>query len=160
TTKERFEALRSGELDVLARNTTWTIDRDSKQNMSFVGVNYYDGQGFIVKKSANISAGKQLDGATVCVQTGTTTQLNLAHFFRTTKLQYKTLVFDKLDEALRAYQADRCDSFTTDASGLYASRLQLANPDDHVVLPDIISKEPLGPAVRQADPHWFTIVRW
>ncbi len=160
TTKERFEALRSGELDVLARNTTWTIDRDSRQNLSFIGINYYDGQGFMVKKTANVTAGKQLDGATICVQTGTTTELNLADFFRANKIQYKTLVFDKLDEALRAYQADRCDSFTTDASGLYAARLQMASPDDHVVLPDIISKEPLGPAVRQGDPQWFTIVRW
>ena len=160
TTKERFEALRSGELDVLARNTTWTIDRDSKQNLSFIGTNYYDGQGFIVKKAAKVTGAKQLDGATVCVQTGTTTELNLADFFRANKLQYKTLVFDKLDEALRAYQADRCDSFTTDASGLYGARLQMASPDDHVVLPDIISKEPLGPAVRQGDSQWFTIVRW
>jgi general L-amino acid transport system substrate-binding protein len=160
TTKERFEALRSGELDMLARNTTWTIDRDSKQNLSFIGVNYYDGQGFMVKKSANVTSGRQLDGATVCVQTGTTTELNLADFFRTNKLQYKTLVFDKLDEALRAYNADRCDSFTTDVSGLYAARLQLAKPDNHVVLPDLISKEPLGPVVRQTDPQWFTTVRW
>jgi general L-amino acid transport system substrate-binding protein len=160
TTKERFTALQSGELDVLARNTTWTLSRDSSQGMSFAGINYYDGQGFIVKKAANVKTAKELGGATVCVQTGTTTELNLADFFRTNKLQYKPLVFEKLDEALRAYQADRCDSFTTDASGLYASRLQLANPDDHVVLPDIISKEPLGPAVRQGDPQWFTIARW
>jgi general L-amino acid transport system substrate-binding protein len=160
TTKERFTALQSGELDVLSRNTTWTLSRDSSQGMNFAAVNYYDGQGFIVKKAANIKTAKELGGATVCVQTGTTTELNLADFFRTNKLQYKPLVFDKLDEALRAYQADRCDSFTTDASGLYASRLQLANPDDHVVLPDIISKEPLGPVVRQGDSQWFTIARW
>jgi general L-amino acid transport system substrate-binding protein len=160
TTKERFTALQSGELDVLSRNTTWTISRDSSLGLSFVGVNYYDGQGFMVKKSAGVKVGKDLSGATVCVQTGTTTELNLADFFRTNKLQYKPLVFEKLDEALRAYQADRCDSFTTDASGLYASRLQLAKPDDHLVLPDIISKEPLGPVVRQGDSQWFTIVRW
>jgi general L-amino acid transport system substrate-binding protein len=160
TTKERFTALQSGELDVLARNTTWTLARDSSLGLSFVGVNYYDGQGFIVKKSANVKSGKELAGATVCVQTGTTTELNLADFFRTNNLQYKTLVFEKSDEALKAYQADRCDSYTTDASGLYSVRLQMARPDDHVVLPDIISKEPLGPAVRQADSQWFTIIKW
>jgi general L-amino acid transport system substrate-binding protein len=160
TTKERFTALQSGELDILARNTTWTIARDSSLGLSFAGVNYYDGQGFIVKKATKLKSAKELAGATVCVQTGTTTELNLADFFRTNKLQYKPLVFEKLDEALRAYEADRCDSFTTDASGLYASRLQLAKPDDHMVLPDIISKEPLGPVVRQADSQWFTIVKW
>jgi general L-amino acid transport system substrate-binding protein len=160
TTKERFEALRSGEIDMLARGTTWSIDRDSKQGLSFVGVSYYDGQGFMVKKSLGVSEAKQLSGATVCAQTGSTSELNLSDFFRTNKLPYKTLVFDKLDEALRAYQADRCDAFTTDTSGLYGARLQLARPDDHVVLPDIISKEPLGPAVRQNDSQWFTIVRW
>jgi general L-amino acid transport system substrate-binding protein len=160
TTKERFTALQSGEIDVLVRNTTWTISRDSSLGLSFAGINYYDGQGFMVKKATKLKSAKELGGATVCVQTGTTTELNLADFFRANKLQYKPLVFDKLDEALRAYQADRCDSFTTDASGLYAARLQIGNPDDHVVLPDIISKEPLGPVVRQGDPHWFTIVKW
>ncbi len=160
TTKERFTALQSRELDVLARNTTWTLQRDSQQGLAFAGVNYYDGQGFIVKKSAGVKTGKELSGATVCVQTGTTTELNLADFFRSNNLQYKTLVFDKADEALKAYQADRCDSYTTDASGLYSVRLQMAKPDDHMVLPDIISKEPLGPAVRQDDFQWFTIVKW
>jgi general L-amino acid transport system substrate-binding protein len=160
TTKERFTALQSGELDVLARNTTWTLARDSSLGLSFAGVNYYDGQGFMVKKSANLKSAKELAGATVCVQTGTTTELNLADFFRTNNLQYKTLVFEKADEALRAYQSDRCDAFTTDASGLYAQRLQMPAPDAHVVLPDIISKEPLGPVVRQADSQWFTIVKW
>ena len=160
TTKERFTALQSRELDLLARNTTWTLQRDSAQGLSFVGVNYYDGQGFIVKKAANVKSGKELAGATVCVQSGTTTELNLADFFRSNNLQYKTLVFEKADEALKAYQADRCDSYTTDISGLYSVRLQMAKPDDHVVLPDIISKEPLGPAVRQDDSQWFTIVKW
>jgi general L-amino acid transport system substrate-binding protein len=160
TPKERFTALQSGEIDVLSRNTTWTISRDSSLGLSFAGVNYYDGQGFMVKKTTKIKSAKELGGATVCVQTGTTTELNLADFFRTNKLQYKPLVFEKLDDALRAYQADRCDSYTTDASGLYASRLQMANPDDHIVLPDIISKEPLGPVVRQGDFQWFTIVKW
>ncbi|MBX9590283.1 MAG: amino acid ABC transporter substrate-binding protein [Hyphomonadaceae bacterium] len=160
TTKERFTALQSRELDVLARNTTWTLQRDSAQGLSFIGVNYYDGQGFIVKKSANVKSAKELAGATVCVQSGTTTELNLADFFRSNKLEYKTLVFEKSDEALKAYQADRCDSYTTDVSGLYSVRLQMAKPADHVVLPDIISKEPLGPAVRQDDGQWFTIVKW
>ncbi len=160
TAKERFTALQSGEIDVLIRNTTWTMSRDSSLGTSFAGINYYDGQGFMVKKSLGVKTAKELKGATVCVQTGTTTELNLADFFRTNKLEYKPLVFDKLDEALRAYQADRCDSFTTDASGLYASRLVLAKPEEHIVLPDIISKEPLGPTVRQGDFQWFTIVKW
>jgi len=160
TTKERFTALQSRELDVLARNTTWTLQRDSAQGLSFVGVNYYDGQGFIVKKAANVKSAKELAGATICVQSGTTTELNLADFFRSNNLQYKTLVFEKADEATKAYQNDRCDSYTTDVSGLYSVRLQMGKPEDHVVLPDIISKEPLGPAVRQDDFQWFTIVKW
>ncbi|MBO0763935.1 MAG: amino acid ABC transporter substrate-binding protein [Hyphomicrobiaceae bacterium] len=160
TTKERFTALQSGEIDVLNRNTTWTISRDSSLGLSFAGVNYYDGQGFMVKKAAGVKSGKELGGATICVQTGTTTELNLADFFRINNLQYKPLVFEKMDEALRAYQANRCDAFTTDASQLYAVRLLTSNPDEHIVLPDIISKEPLGPAVRQGDSQWFTIVRW
>ena len=160
TTKDRFTALQSGEVDILTRNTTWTISRDSSLGLSFAGVNFYDGQGFMVKKSAGVKSGKELGGATVCMLQGTTTELNAADFFRSNKLQYKPVVFEKLDELLRAYGADRCDAFTTDASGLYSSRLQLANPNDHVVLPDIISKEPLGPVVRQADAQWFTIVKW
>jgi general L-amino acid transport system substrate-binding protein len=160
TPKERFAALQSREVDVLARSTTWTIARDSSAGFSFVGVNYYDGQGFMVRKSAGVKLGKELGGATVCVQTGTTTELNLADFFRTSNLPYKPVVFDKIDEAVRAYANNRCDAYTTDASGLYSVRLQLANPDEHVVLPDIISKEPLGPLVRQDDFQWFTIVKW
>jgi general L-amino acid transport system substrate-binding protein len=160
TPKERFAALQSREVDVLARSTTWTIQRDSSAGFSFVGVNYYDGQGFMVRKSAGVKLGKELGGATVCVQTGTTTELNLADFFRTSNLPYKPVVFDKVDEAVRAYANNRCDAYTTDASGLYSVRLQLANPDEHVVLPDIISKEPLGPLVRQDDFQWFTIVKW
>ena len=160
TTKERFTALQSGELDVLARNTTWTLQRDSAQGLSFIGVNYYDGQGFMVKKALGVKVGKELNGATVCVQSGTTTELNLADFFKASNLQYKTLVFEKADEALIAYQAGRCDSFTTDVSGLYSMRLRMQTPDEHLVLPDLISKEPLGPAVRQGDSQWFTIVKW
>lgn len=160
TAKERFTALQSGEIDVLVRNTTWTLARDSSLGLSFTGVNYYDGQGFMVKKSLGVKSGKELSGATVCVQTGTTTELNLADFFRTNKMEYKPVVFEKADEILQAYQAGRCDVYTTDASGLYAVRLQMQRPDDHVVLPDIISKEPLGPSVRQGDSQWFTIVKW
>jgi len=160
TAKERFTALQSGEIDVLNRNTTWSLARDSSLGLSFVGVNYYDGQGLIVKKSLGVKSAKELNGASVCVQTGTTTELNLADFFRVNKMEYKPVVFEKADEAIAAYQAARCDAYTTDASGLYAQRLQMQAPDDHIVLPEIISKEPLGPSVRQGDSQWFTIVRW
>jgi general L-amino acid transport system substrate-binding protein len=160
TAKERFSALQSGEIDVLVRNTTWTIARDSAQGMSFVGVNYYDGQRFIVKKSLNVKSARELDGASICVQTGTTTELNLADYFRTNKIKYRPVVFEKLDEAINAYAAGRCDSYTTDGSGLSSVLLQLPKPDEHVILPEIISKEPLGPVVRQGDPHWFTLVKW
>jgi general L-amino acid transport system substrate-binding protein len=160
TAKERFTALQSGEIDVLSRNTTWTLARDSSLGLSFVGVNYYDGQGLMVKKSLNVKSGKELSGASVCVQTGTTTELNLADYFRVNKMDYKPVVFEKPEETIAAYQAGRCDVYTTDASGLYAQRLQMQKPDDHIVLPEIISKEPLGPSVRQGDSQWFTIVKW
>jgi general L-amino acid transport system substrate-binding protein len=160
TPKERFTALNSGEVDVLIRTTTWTLQRDSAQGLSFTGINYYDGQGFMVKKSLGVKRAKELAGASICVQTGTTTELNLADFFRTNNLQYKSVVFEKIDEAVAAYQAGRCDSYTTDQSGLYAARLLMQKPDDHIVLPDVISKEPLGPSVRQGDSQWFTIVKW
>lgn len=160
TAKERFTALQSGEIDVLIRNTTWTLARDNQLGLSFTGVNYYDGQGFMIKKSLGVKSAKELGGATVCVQTGTTTELNLADYFRANNLQYKPVVFEKADEILQAYQAGRCDVYTTDASGLYAQRLQMQKPDDHMILPDIISKEPLGPSVRQGDSQWFTIVKW
>ena len=158
--KERFTALQSGEIDVLARNSTWTISRDSSLGLAFVATNYYDGQGFMVKKSLGVKSAKELKGASVCVQTGTTTELNLADFFRTNKLEYKPVVFEKNDEVVAAYDAGRCDSMTTDASGLYAERLRMKNPDENIVLPEIISKEPLAPAVRQGDSQWFTIVKW
>ena len=160
TAKERFTALQSGEIDVLNRNTTWTLARDSSLGLSFVGTNYYDGQGLMVKTGLKVKSAKELDGATVCVQTGTTTELNLADYFRVNKLAYKPVVFEKADEILQAYQAGRCDVYTTDASGLYAQRLQMQKPDEHIVLPEIISKEPLGPSVRQGESQWFTIVRW
>lgn len=160
TAQARFTALQSGEIDVLVRNTTWTMGRDSSLGLSFAGVNYYDGQGMMVKKALGVKSAKELSGATVCVQTGTTTELNLADYFRVNKMEYKPVVFEKADETIQAYQAGRCDVYTTDASGLYAQRLQMQQPDAHIVLPEIISKEPLGPSVRQGDSQWFTIVKW
>jgi general L-amino acid transport system substrate-binding protein len=158
--KDRFTALQSGEVDMLARNTTWTMDRDTKLGLTFAGVNYYDGQGFMVKKSLGVTSALQLGGASVCVQTGTTTELNLADFFKRNNMEYKPVVFEQNTEVNSTYDAGGCDAVTTDASGLYATRLVLKAPDDHVVLPEIISKEPLGPAVRQGDDQWFNIVKW
>jgi len=160
TAKERFTALQSGEVDLLSRNTTWSMSRDTAQGMSFAGVIYYDRQGFMVKAALGVKSAKELAGASICVQTGTTTELNLADFFRTNKLDYKPVVFEKNDEAVAAYNSGRCDAYTTDASGLYSERLKLGKIDEHVVLPDTISKEPLGPAVRQGDPAWANVVRW
>jgi general L-amino acid transport system substrate-binding protein len=158
--KERFTALQSGEIDLLARNTTWTMSRDTTQGLTFSGVNYYDGQGFMVKKASGVTSAKQLAGATVCVQSGTTSELNLADYFRTNAITYKVVVFEKQDESLSAYNQGRCDAFTTDASGLYSERLKLGAVDQHIVLPEIISKEPLGPVVRQGDEQWINVVRW
>jgi len=160
TAKERFTALQSGEIDLLSRNTTWSMSRDTTLGLEFGPVSYYDGQGFLVKKALAVKSAKELNGATICVQTGTTTELNLADFFRANKLQYKSVVFEKADEAVNAYNSGRCDAYTTDASGLYSERLKLAKPDDHLVLPEIISKEPLGPAVKQGDFPWFNLVKW
>ncbi|MBH0236577.1 amino acid ABC transporter substrate-binding protein [Methylobrevis albus] len=158
--KERFTALQSGEIDVLVRNSTWTMSRDTQLGLAFAGVNYYDGQGFMVKKGLGVASAKELDGASVCVQTGTTTELNLSDYFKANGLTYNPVVFEKLEEVNAAYDAGRCDVYTTDASGLYAIRLTFSNPDEHVVLPEIISKEPLGPVVRQGDGQWFNIVKW
>ena len=158
TAKERFPALQAGEVDLLSRTTTWTLSRDV--GYVFAGIMYYDGQGFIVKKSLGLKSAKELKGATICVQTGTTTELNLADYFRSNKMDYKTVVFEKPDEAVAAYEAGRCDAYTTDQSGLYAQRLKMKNADDNVILPDIISKEPLGPMVRQGDFQWFTLAKW
>jgi general L-amino acid transport system substrate-binding protein len=158
--KERFTALQSGEVDVLSRNSTWTISRDTSLGLDFVGVTYYDGQGFIVRKSLGVKSAKELNGASICTETGTTTELNLADYFRSNKIDYKVVAFAKNDEAVAAYDSGRCDAYTTDQSGLYANRLKLAKPDDHLVLPDIISKEPLAPAVRHGDNQWGDIVRW
>ena len=160
TAKERFTALQSGEVDVLSRTTTWTASRDSSMGMSFAGTMFYDGQGLMVKKSLGVKAAKELNGASVCVQTGTTTELNLADFFRTNKITYKPVVFEKSDEALKAYESGRCDAYTTDRSGLAADRTLLAKPDDTIVLPDIISKEPLGPVVGAGDAQFFNLAKW
>ncbi|MBE0694271.1 MAG: amino acid ABC transporter substrate-binding protein [Aquamicrobium sp.] len=159
---ERFTALQSGEIDLLARNTTWTLSRDTSLGFNFTGVNYYDGQGFMINatKLPGINSALQLSGAAICVQTGTTTELNLADYFAANNMQYNPVVFQGFDETNAAYEAGRCDAYTTDQSGLYALRLTLANPDEHVVLPEIISKEPLGPAVRQGDDQWFDIIKW
>ena len=161
TTQQRFTALQSGEVDLLARNSTWTISRDTSLALNFVGVNYYDGQGFMVPKKLNVKSAKQLNGATICVQPGTTTELNLADYFRANKMSFKPVVIEKLEEVLNAYFNGRCDVFTTDQSGLVALRATRApKPEDHVILPELISKEPLGPAVRHGDDRWFDIVKW
>jgi general L-amino acid transport system substrate-binding protein len=160
TAKERFTALQSGEIDILSRNTTWTMSRDTSLGLKFAGITYYDGQGFMVRKSLNVTSALQLSGATVCTQTGTTTELNLADFFRSKNMKYELVSFEKNEEVLKAYDSGRCDAYTTDASGLYAERVKLTNPNDHLVLPEIISKEPLGPVVRQGDDPWFNVVKW
>ncbi|HWK96195.1 MAG TPA: amino acid ABC transporter substrate-binding protein [Pseudolabrys sp.] len=158
--KDRFTALQSGEVDLLARNTTWTSSRDTQLGLNFTGINYYDGQGFMVRKGLKVNSALELNEASVCVQQGTTTELNLADYFRANNMKLKTVTFASSDEAIKAYDSGRCDAFTTDASGLYAERLRLANPGDHIVLPEIISKEPLGPSVRHGDDQWFDVVKW
>ncbi|HRJ69776.1 MAG TPA: amino acid ABC transporter substrate-binding protein [Beijerinckiaceae bacterium] len=158
--KDRFTALQSKEVDVLVRNTTWTSSRDTSLGLNFAGVNYYDGQGFMVRKKLKVQSALELSGASVCTQQGTTTELNLADFFRARNMKFEAVVFATNDETIKAYDAGRCDAFTTDASGLYAERLRLANADDHIVLPEIISKEPLGPATRHGDDQWYDIVKW
>jgi general L-amino acid transport system substrate-binding protein len=160
TGKTRFTKLNSGEGDVLWRNTTITFTRDVGVKLTFVGVNYYDGQGFMVRKSLGVKSAKELDGASVCIQTGTTTELNLADFFRMNNMKYEAVPIETNSEARTAYLAKRCDSYTTDASGLYGSRVTFPFPDDHMILPEIISKEPLGPATRQGDDQWADVIRW
>jgi general L-amino acid transport system substrate-binding protein len=176
TAQQRFTAVQSGEVDILSRTTTWTLSRDTSLGLNFVGVNYYDGQGFMVRKGGGaasakdgkkakaaraITSAKQLNGATVCVQPGTTTELNLSDYFRTNKMTFKPVVIEKLEEVLNAYFTGRCDVYTTDISGLVAVRASRApKPEDHVILPEVISKEPLGPAVRHGDDRWFDIVKW
>jgi len=161
TAQQRFTALQSGEVDVLSRNTTWTLQRDTELGLNFGPVVYYDGQGFMVTKKSGIKSAKELNGATICVQPGTTTELNLADYFRANKMNFKPLVIEKLDEVFAAYLSGRCDVFTTDRSGLAATRVARApNPEDHVILPEVISKEPLAPTVRQGDDQWNDVVRW
>lgn len=160
TAKERFTALQSGEIDILSRNTTWSMTRDTSLGLKFAGVMYYDGAGFMVRSSMGVDSALKLSGAAICVQTGTTTELNLADYFKANKMEYKVVAFEKEEEVLGAYEDGRCDAYTTDQSGIYAQRLKLAKPDDHVVLPEIISKEPLGPLVRQGDDAWFNVVKW
>jgi general L-amino acid transport system substrate-binding protein len=160
STKTRFTALASGEVDLLSRNTTWTYSRDVDLKFEFAGVNYYDGQGFIVPKELGVTSAKELDGATICVQTGTTTELNLADYFRKNNISYEPVPIETNAEALQQYNAGACDAYTTDASGLAASRATFETPTDHVILPEIISKEPLGPLVRHGDNEWGDIVRW
>lgn len=161
TAQQRFTALQSGEIDLLARNTTWTLTRDASLGLTFVGVNYYDGQGFMVPKKLNVKSAKQLKGATVCVQSGTTTELNLTDYSRANNLGIKPVVFEKLEAALAAYASGRCQAYTTDSSGLASNRAKdMTVPDDHVILPELISKEPLGPAVRRGDDDFAAIVKW
>ncbi len=161
TAQQRFTLLQSGEIDVLTRNTTWSLLRDTEQGFTFAPVTYFDGQGFMVPKKLGVKSAKELDGATICVQPGTTTELNLADYFRTNHMTFKPLVIEKLDEVENAYFSGRCDAYTTDRSGLAATRASKApNPEDHVILPEVISKEPLAPAVRHGDDEWFDIVKW
>ena len=158
--KQRFTALSSGEIDILSRNTTWTMTRDTQLGLNFAGVNYYDGQGMMVPTALGVKSATELDGANICTNTGTTTELNITDYFRSNKMSFNLIAFEKADEVVAAYDAGRCDVYTTDRSGLAAQRGKLTKPDSHVVLPEIISKEPLGPVVRQGDDQWFNIVRW
>ena len=158
--KERFTALQSGEIDILARNTTETFTRDAALGLDFVGINYYDGQGFMVRKDLGVKSALDLAGAAVCTNTGTTTEMNVADYFRSNNMPYNVVAFEKMDEVVAAYDAGRCDVFTTDRSGLAAQRTKLSNPADHTILPETISKEPLGPVVRHGDNRFGDIVRW
>jgi general L-amino acid transport system substrate-binding protein len=157
---ERFAALQAGRIDVLSRNSTWTISRETEFGLMFAGVTYFDGQGFLVRKSRSVTSALELDGGKVCVQSGTTTELNLRDFFRSNNMTYEAVVFAAAEDARSAYDLGRCDVLTSDVSQLHAERLKFSKPDDHLVLPDVISKEPLGPAVRQGDDQWLNIVKW
>ncbi len=158
--KDRFTALQSGEIDVLSRNSTWTLSRDTSLGLNYTGVTYYDGQGFLVRKSLKVNSALELNSASICVQTGTTNEQNVADYFKANNMKYEIIAFGTADETVKAYEAGRCDVFTSDVSQLYAERLKLANPADHGVLPEVISKEPLGPVVRHGDDQWFDIVKW
>jgi general L-amino acid transport system substrate-binding protein len=158
--KDRFTALQSGEIDVLSRNTTWTLSRDTSLGVNFTGVIYYDGQGFMVKKALKVNSALELNSASICVQTGTTNEQNVADYFKGNNMKYEVIAFANADEAIKAYESGRCDVFTSDVSQLYAQRLKLTTPADHQVLPEVISKEPLGPLVRHGDDQWFDVVKW
>ena len=158
--KDRFTALQSGEIDVLSRVTSWTLSRDTSLGFNFAAVTYYDGQGFLIRKSLKVNSALQLNGASICTQTGTTSELNLADFFRTHKIKYELVAFATADEVVKAYDTGRCDVFSTDLSQLHAERLKLINPSEHAILPEIISKEPLAPVVRHGDDQWLDIARW
>ena len=160
TTTERFTALQTGEIDVLVRNTTWSFTRDVNLGIEFVGANFYDGQGFMVSKDLNVKSAKELNGASVCIQAGTTAEQNIADFFAANSITFKQVVFESSDEATKLYDTGRCDVYTTDTSGLAARRTTLSKPATHVILPEVISKEPLGPAVRAGDPQWANIAKW
>uniref|UniRef100_UPI003AA8E78C amino acid ABC transporter substrate-binding protein n=4 Tax=Terasakiella pusilla TaxID=64973 RepID=UPI003AA8E78C len=160
TAKERFTALQSGEIDILSRNTTWTHTRDTSLGLNFAGVNYYDGQGFLVQKELGVKSALELDGASVCIQSGTTTELNLADYFKLNGMSFSPVVYDTSDQTVQGFAAGRCDILTSDQSQLYALRSKLDDPSKAVVLPEVISKEPLGPVVRQGDDAWFNIVKW
>ena len=160
TAKERFTALQSGEIDMLSRNTTWTLTRDASLGLNFAGVNYYDGQGFMVSKDLGVDSALKLDGASICIQAGTTTELNLADYFKANSMKYRAVTYDSSDQTIKGFEAGRCDVLTSDQSQLYALRIKLAKPEKAIVLPEIISKEPLGPVVRQGDDKWFNIVKW
>ncbi len=160
TAKERFTALQSGEIDILSRNTTWTLTRDASLGLNFAGVNYYDGQGFMVTKSLGVKSALELDGAAVCIQAGTTTELNLADYFGEHGMKYKSVTYDTSDATIKGFEAGRCDMLTSDQSQLYSLRIKLKNPGSAMVLPEVISKEPLGPVVAQGDDKWFNVVRW
>ena len=160
TSAVRFTALAAGEVDILARNTTWTYSRDTDLKQTFLGVNYYDGQGMMVPKSLGVTSGTELDGANVCTQTGTTTELNITDYFRMNNMSINVVAYEDAADVIAAYGEGRCDVYTTDKSGVAAQRLRLSNPDDHMLLPEVISKEPLGPVVRQGDDNWLNIVKW
>lgn len=160
SSKDRFTALQSGEVDLLSRTSTWTMARDTSLGLSFAGVNYYDGQAFLVKKTLGVDSALKLNGASICLQQGTTTELNVADYFRKNGIKYEPVTFDKGDEAITAFQSGRCDALTDDSSALYALRLKLVKPEEAIVLPEIISKEPLGPVVRSSDMPWFNLVKW
>ena len=157
---ERFGALQSGAIDVLSRNSTWTMSREVDLGLVFPAVTYYDGQGFMVRRSRKINSALDLDGSKICVQAGTTTELNLADYFSANGMKYQPVLGASPDDVVKAYDSDRCDVLTSDASQLHAERIKLTKPDDHVILPDLISKEPLGPAIRVGDQQWFNIVKW